>query len=133
MPRGRRLQGLLFVRAAAGLAAAMAMMACVPSREPVEPVTARGDPERGRRLLAQYQCGACHTIPGVPASRGQVASSLLGFGQRSYIAGRLPNGAEMLAQWIVHPQALVPGTAMPSMGVSPEDARHMAAYLMELR
>jgi cytochrome c len=133
MPRGRRLQGLLFVWAAAALVAAMATSACVPGRDPVEPMAIRGDPERGRRLLSQYQCGACHTIPGVPASRGQVASSLVGFGQRSYIAGRLPNRAELLAQWIAHPQALVPGTAMPSMGVTPEDARHMAAYLMELR
>jgi cytochrome c len=132
MPRGRRLQGLLFVRSAAGLVAAMAMIACVPGPDPMEPAVG-GDPERGRRLLSQYQCGACHTIPGVAASRGQVASSLMGFGQRSYIAGRLPNRGELLAQWIVQPQALVPGTAMPSMGVSPEDARHMAAYLMELR
>jgi cytochrome c len=133
MPRGRRLQGLLFVRAAAGLAAAMATVACVPGQGPGEPAAAGGDPERGRRLLSQYQCGTCHTIPGVAASRGKLAPSLQAFGQRSYIAGRLPNRAELLTQWIVHPQALVPGTVMPSMGVPPEDARHMAAYLMELR
>ena len=133
MPRGRRLQGLLLVRAAAGLAAAMAMVACVPGQDSIEPAAADADPERGRRLLSQYQCGTCHTIPGVAASRGKIAPSLQAFGQRSYIAGRLPNRAELLAQWIVHPQALVPGTVMPSMGVSPEDARHMAAYLMELR
>lgn len=132
MPRGRRLQGLLFVRSAAGLVAAMAMIACVPGPDRAEPAI-RGDPERGRKLLSQYQCGTCHSIPGVAASRGRVASSLLGFGQRSYIAGRLPNRAELLAQWIADPQALVPDTAMPSMGVSPEDAHHMAAYLMELR
>ena len=133
MPHGRRLQGPLFVRAAAGLLAAMAVAACVPGRGPGEPTAVQGDPERGRRLLSQYQCGTCHTIPGVAASRGQVASTLAGFGQRSYIAGRLPNRGELLAQWIAHPQALVPGTTMPSMGVSPEDARHMAAYLLELR
>ena len=27
----------------------------------------------------------------------------------------------------------VPGTAMPDMGVSPDDARDMAAYLLALR
>jgi cytochrome c len=133
MPRGRRLQSLLFIRAAAGLLAAMAVAACVPGPKPGEPAAIQGDPERGRRLLSQYQCGTCHTIPGVPASRGQVASTLAGFGQRSYIAGRLPNRMELLVQWIVHPQGLVPGTPMPSMGVSAEDARHMAAYLMEQR
>ena len=56
-----------------------------------------------------------------------------GVGGRSYIAGRVPNRADLLAQWIAQPQSLVPGTTMPSMGVAPEDARDMAAYLMEQR
>lgn len=89
--------------------------------------------ERGRALLAQYQCGSCHAIPGVPASQGRVAGGLKAWGQRSYIAGRLPNRPDVLAQWIVAPQALVPGTAMPAMGVSPADAQAMAAYLFSLQ
>ena len=88
--------------------------------------------ERGRSLLVQYRCGSCHTIPGVPASRGQVAQPLTAWGQRSYIAGRLPNRPDVLARWIVAPQSLVPGTLMPSMGVSPADAQAMAAYLFSL-
>jgi cytochrome c2 len=88
--------------------------------------------ERGRALLAQYQCGACHSIPGVPSARGQVAQPLGAWRHRSYIAGRLPNREQVLARWIVAPQALVPGTAMPSMGVSPQDAQAMAAYLFSL-
>lgn len=92
----------------------------------------RATVERGRALLAQYQCGSCHTIPGVAASRGQVAQPLQAWGQRSYIAGRVPNRPEALAQWIAAPQSLVPGTAMPSMGVAPADAQAMAAYLFSL-
>ena len=108
---------------------AVAGVAAAPSGGSAAP----GDADLGRKLLSHYQCGACHTIPGVPSSRGQVASSLMSFGKRSYIAGRLPNRLDLLVQWIVQPQALVPSTTMPSMGVSPEDARHMAAYLMELK
>lgn len=89
--------------------------------------------ERGRVLMAHYQCGSCHAIPGVPASRGQVGPSLASFGQRSYIAGRMANRPDVLAQWIESPQALVPGTAMPDMGASAADARAMAAYLSQLR
>jgi cytochrome c len=89
--------------------------------------------ERGRQLLAQYQCGSCHSIPGVPSAGGRVASSLEGFGLRSYIAGRLANRHDTLARWIEQPKALVPDTAMPSMGVSAADARAMAAYLLELK
>lgn len=88
--------------------------------------------DRGRALLMQYQCGSCHAIPGVPASRGELAQPLSKWSKRSYIAGRLPNSPEVLARWIVAPQALVPGTAMPSMGVSPADAQAMAAYLFSL-
>ena len=89
--------------------------------------------ERGRQLLAQYQCGSCHSIPGVASAGGRVASSLKGFGARSYIAGRLANRPDTLALWIEQPQALVPDTVMPAMGVSPADARAMAAYLLELK
>lgn len=89
-------------------------------------------PERGKALLAQYQCGACHTIPGVPAARGEVAQTLRAWSQRSYIAGRLPNRSEVLVRWIMDPEALVPGTAMPAMGVPPQDAQAMAAYLFSL-
>ena len=98
---------------------------------PLKPVAA-GDAARGLRLLTQYQCGSCHAIPGVPAARGIHGPTLQAFGKRSYIAGRVPNFPETLAQWMVAPASLVPDTPMPSMGVSPEDARHMAAYLGRL-
>ncbi|RZI73721.1 MAG: cytochrome c [Variovorax sp.] len=87
---------------------------------------------RGQTLLAQYQCGSCHAIPGVDAARGAAGPPLSAFGRRSYIAGHLPNRPETLARWIESPAALVPGTSMPSMGVSPDDARAMAGYLLSL-
>lgn len=89
--------------------------------------------ERGKRLLDQYQCGSCHAIPGVPAARGAAGPPLEAFGRRSYIAGHIPNREDLLAQWIVDPHAKISTTTMPSMGVSPDDARDMAAYLHSLR
>ena len=89
--------------------------------------------ERGQRLLTQYQCGSCHAIPGVAAARGMQGPTLEAFGRRSYIAGRIPNRADNLARWIVKPSALVFDTSMPSMGVSPDHARDMAAYLGSLK
>lgn len=89
--------------------------------------------ERGKRLLAQYQCGSCHTIPGVAASRGMAGPNLEAFSRRSYIAGNVPNQPETLRQWLVDPRSLIPATTMPSMGVSPEDARAMASYLHTLQ
>jgi cytochrome c len=34
-----------------------------------------------------------------------------------------------LIQWIQNPQAIDPENAMPDVGVTEEDARHIAAYL----
>lgn len=113
----------LFCSCVAALAATSPAVACA----------ADGDAERGRNLLAQYQCGSCHTIPGVPSAGGRLAPSLKSFGLRSYIAGRIANRADLLERWIVQPQALVPGTLMPAMGVSPADARDIAAYLLQLK
>lgn len=97
------------------------------------PPVAGGDAARGIALMAQYQCGACHAIPGVKAADGEGGPSLERFGRRSYIAGRLPNMPDRLVAWIIDPPALVPGTRMPVMGVSENDARHIAAALYTLQ
>lgn len=94
---------------------------------------ASADPARGPALLAQHQCGACHVIPAVPGAAGRSGPTLAHFGRRSYIAGAVPNTPELLQRWLQDPPALVPGTTMPALGVSPEAARDMAAWLLELK
>lgn len=88
---------------------------------------------RAKALLAQYQCGSCHQIPGVPSSLAGAGPSLSGFGRRSYIAGEVPNSYDAAVRWIVAPASLVPDTTMPAMGVSPQDARDIASYLLALK
>jgi cytochrome c len=85
--------------------------------------------ESGRRLIASYGCGSCHSIPGVPGADAMAAPPLNCFYQRSYIAGRLPNTDENLIQWIQNPQRIEPGNAMPDLGVTEDEAHDMAAYL----
>jgi hypothetical protein len=51
----------------------------------------------------------------------------------TYIAGQLSNDPQNLLRWIQDPQAVEPGTAMPDLGVGPEVARDMAAYLYSIR
>jgi len=110
----------------------LAWLAACNSGGPAPARLTGGDIKQGKLLLAQYQCGVCHQITGVAAARGQLAPPLDSFGQRSYIAGSLPNTPQMLARWLIDPASLKPGTSMPAMGVSEEDARHMAAYLYSL-
>ena len=127
----RFLQRLGRTSASSLLLASVGMAGC--DAGPAATAQAGADADRGQRLLAQYQCGSCHAIPGVAAARGMQGPSLEAFGKRSYIAGRIPNRADALARWISAPQSLVPDTAMPNMGVSNADARDMAAYLGRLQ
>ena len=92
-----------------------------------------GNAARGKVALAQYACASCHIIPGVTAPPGRVGPTLASIGSRSIVAGLLANTPEQMIAWIRRPQAVSPGTAMPDMGVSEQDARDMAAYLETLR
>ena len=112
-------------KGAASLALALGLWGCVAADD-------GGAAERGRRLMAHYQCTACHRVPGVPGPQGSFGPSLEGFGLRIYIAGQWPNDAQHVAAWIVAPSAWVPDTPMPALGVAPADARDIAAFLTRL-
>lgn len=88
---------------------------------------------QGKVLLESYGCGSCHLIPGIRTARGMVGPPLLFFSRRTIIAGELPNTPDNLVRWIQNAPAIEPGTAMPNLGVPPDKARDMAAYLYTLR
>jgi cytochrome c len=112
-------------------AAALLLAACSPPPA-YAPEKAGGSVERGAIAIAKYQCGACHLIPGIRGARGRVGPPLESFSRHSFIAGRFPNTPELLMQWLQDPPAMAPRTAMPDVGVSPEEANDMAAYLYAL-
>lgn len=120
-PRG---MAMLFV-----VAAASCSQGSVRPRHEVE----GGDVERGRVRIAAYGCGSCHAIPGVPGANATIGPPLDAYAERTYIAGSLRNRPDALVRWIMNPQAIEPGTAMPDLGVSEQDARDIAAYLYSLR
>ncbi len=92
-----------------------------------------GNAKRGRVAIAQFGCGSCHSIPGIPGARGMVGPSLDHWRQRRVIAGEVPNDPQRLITWLTVPQAIEPGSVMPNMGVTDGEARDMAAYLYTLR
>lgn len=55
-----------------------------------------------------------------------------GFASGQLIAGRIANTHANLVAWIRHPQRIDPLTAMPDLGVTPEHAEQMTAYLATL-
>ena len=108
------------------LPALLALTAC---DEPPEPGS---DAARGAALMAEVGCGACHRIPGVPDAEGLAAPPLDRMAQRKFIAGMLRNTPSNMVTWLMDPQEVVPGNAMPDAGLSEEEAELMAAYLFTL-
>ncbi|HEY6935073.1 MAG TPA: c-type cytochrome [Marmoricola sp.] len=92
-----------------------------------------GDPQRGAQLIQKYGCGSCHVVPGVDNADGLVGPPLDHFAERTYVAGVLPNSQGNLEKWIEDPQSIVPGNAMPDLGVTHRDAQDITAYLYTLR
>jgi cytochrome c oxidase assembly factor CtaG len=92
-----------------------------------------GDPQRGQHAITQYGCDTCHTIPGVSRAQGKVGPPLGGVASRIYLAGHVPNTPANMEDWIQHPHALDAQTVMPETGISPQEARDVAAYLYTLR
>ncbi len=116
-----------------GLVVGALMASCQRDLERHAALMTGGDPALGKAAIPKYGCGSCHVIPGVPGATATVGPSLQSLGQRTYLAGRLPNTPENLMQWVRHPQSVEPGNAMPNMEVTEEDGRHIAAYLYTLR
>ena len=92
-----------------------------------------GEPSEGPALMRAYGCAGCHVIPGVPGATGRVGPPLAGIASREYIGGVAVNEPNNLVEWILDPKQFDPRTAMPAVGVTEEQARHIAAYLYTLR
>ena len=92
-----------------------------------------GSPTEGKRYIRRFGCGGCHEIEGIRGANGLVGPPLSGIGRRLYIAGVLTNTPENMARWIHDPPAVDSLTVMPKVGVTMDQARHIAAYLYTLR
>jgi cytochrome c2 len=88
-----------------------------------------GDARAGEAIIQREGCTSCHLIPGIVAPRGRVGPPLVDFSEERDIAGVLPNRPDLLVLWLRDPQAVQPGTLMPSLGLSEREARDVAAYL----
>lgn len=96
---------------------------------PVEPTGAAAD---GKTIFTASACVGCHTIRGV--SGGILGPDLTHFGSRKRLAaGMFPSTPETLTAWLKDPPAVKPGAKMPNLGLTDEQARALAAYLLSLK
>jgi cytochrome c2 len=97
-----------------------------------------GSPARGRELLEQKGCAACHRMSGVPAlaarpipivmtperfSRASRAAPDLALSRERLVAG-------FLERWLTKPSAVDPNALMPDIPLSEEERRDLTAYIL---
>jgi cytochrome c1 len=100
------------------------------------PVVDPGSPAaEGQLIIAGAPCVGCHTIPGIPGANGTVGPNLAGVASRTKIAGGAVanNGPDDLKKWILNPPAEKPGTLMPNLGLTDDQATKIVAYLELLK
>jgi cytochrome c oxidase subunit II len=92
---------------------------------PADPAYAAGE-----KLFMTKGCVGCHSLQAVNAPKGMIGPNLANVGARSYIgAGSFQNTDENLSRWIQNPQALKRGVLMPNLGVTPDEAKSLVAFL----
>ena len=72
-------------------------------------------------LFDMAACGACHTLALVPGAVGVVGPSLDGIGSRRDVI--------WLKHFLKNPEALIPGTSMPNLGLTDDEASQLARFL----
>jgi cytochrome c551/c552 len=120
------------------------------------PAAARGDAERGKALVAQYECTRCHTVDGVAAppkdkqctgchhdinsgaitaTQEQKARWQSKVGELGDVPSLVSTSSRFRAEWIraflLHPRDLRPALqpTMPRLNLDETQARDIAAFL----
>ncbi|HET7743346.1 MAG TPA: cytochrome c oxidase subunit II [Gaiellaceae bacterium] len=89
--------------------------------------------ERGQQVFLGSSCVYCHRIAGTNAS-GTIGPDLTHLASRRALgAATIPNSRGYLAGWILDPQHLKPGIAMPGTAMNGQELQDLLDYLESLR
>jgi cytochrome c2 len=91
-----------------------------------------GNIARGEDLVRTKGCLACHSAPGMASVDNGFGPDLDGFANRRLIAGAAENEPDTLIQFLMVPRSVAPGTAMPSLQLTEDEARDIASWLYTL-
>lgn len=129
--RGQRQFTIIDGQRAAKALAGLCLLAISACKQPEEPryTADKALAAEGLKVIEQAGCAACHEIPGVTWPMGRLGPSLDGFDDIGLIAGAVPNTAENLAAFLRNAPAVKPGSTMPPIPITPDEARAAAAYL----
>ncbi|MBI4213871.1 MAG: c-type cytochrome [Chloroflexi bacterium] len=89
-----------------------------------------GSPERGRTTFVEKGCVTCHTLQGVPSATGVLGPNLTNVSLRPTLTeASFPNTPDQMARWLMNPPAMKPGTIMPNLGLTDQQAQDLVALL----
>lgn len=118
---------------AAGLVVgAVALPGCDADVDRSAALVRQGDPEGGREAVRDLGCTSCHRVPGGSGPDAFVGPPLDAWSRRSFIAGTLPNNAANLERWLLDPQSVRPGSAMPTLELTESEIADIVAFLFSL-
>ncbi len=94
--------------------------------------------QQGQQVFFTAGCIGCHTIDGAEVNGvkalGTVGPNLTHVGSRGIIAGGVLTQTEAnIAKWVRNPDAVKPGTLMPNLGLTQDQANAVAHYLETLK
>lgn len=117
--------GLAVAADAAGATPSDTAVIVVPPSLPAPPATAgptRAPAETGRSLFVAKGCTTCHMHSAVSGSGGYNIGPAL---------STYEPDPDFVRQWLANPAAVRPGTAMPNLGLDPDEIEALLAFLAE--
>jgi mono/diheme cytochrome c family protein len=92
----------------------------------------RADAQRGQSLFDAKGCIACHQLHGTGGDVGpSLTTQVPDFPQGTWVGDKLKGN--WIYQWLHNPQALIPDTIEPNLGLSDQECLDLTAYLLTLK
>ena len=92
----------------------------------------RADAARGQALFDAKGCIACHQLNGKGGDVGpSLTTQVPEFPVGTWVGDKLQGG--WIYRWLRNPQALLPDTLEPNLGLSEQEALDLTAYLLTLK
>jgi cytochrome c oxidase subunit II len=89
--------------------------------------------QRGYGVFMATACNMCHTISGTEAAATTGPDLSHVASRRSIASGALQNHRDNMRTWLANPQAIKPGSHMPTVSLSAEQLDALTAYMGTLR
>ena len=92
----------------------------------------KADADRGKKLFDEKGCIACHQLHGKGGDVGpSLTTQVPEFPQGTWVGDKLRG--EWIYEWLKDPQAILPETLEPNLGMSDQQILDVTAYILSLK